>query len=133
MLKVCQQPGESVQGTIDVRPNAKNNRDLDIIIEYKVEGELSDGKTERIEYKMYAAALCRCKRADPNISGRDEGTEVGGMASIDFMARLLPLQWRVGRLLLLCWQRCCQRTARRALIGPAQRCKARCQTRCRAI
>ena len=77
MLKVCQQPGESVQGTIDVRPNAKNNRDLDIIIEYKVEGELSDGKTERIEYKMYAAALCRCKRADPNISGRDEGIRIG--------------------------------------------------------
>jgi len=44
--------GDAIQGSISVAPNQKNNRDLDIAIEYSVTGSASDGAKQRIEYKM---------------------------------------------------------------------------------
>lgn len=44
--------GDELIGTIDVRPNKRNNRDLDIVIDYKVTGEASHGWKERREYRM---------------------------------------------------------------------------------
>jgi hypothetical protein len=44
------QPGDFVEGTISVAPNARNVRDLDIVIDYKVQCEFGGG--ERREYKM---------------------------------------------------------------------------------
>lgn len=48
MLTVNQ--GEVVEGTISVRPNQKNHRDLDIDIGYQLDGELP-GKGQ-LSYKM---------------------------------------------------------------------------------
>jgi len=42
--------GENIKGTLTCAPNARNQRDLDIVIEYEVEGEVKD--QDRIEYKM---------------------------------------------------------------------------------
>jgi len=44
--------GDAIRGDISVAPNAKNNRDLDIVISYEVVGQASDNKKERIEYRM---------------------------------------------------------------------------------
>lgn len=41
--------GETVEGTLDCSPNAKNNRDLDIVITYK---SSEDGE-QKVQYKMY--------------------------------------------------------------------------------
>lgn len=41
---------DSVSGTISIAPNAKNPRDLDIVVDYKVDGEHPTG--ERREYRM---------------------------------------------------------------------------------
>ena len=49
---IKQQNGDAIIGEISVAPNAKNNRDLDIVIEYSVTGSASDNKKERIEYRM---------------------------------------------------------------------------------
>lgn len=44
------QQGESIEGTMSVAPNARNPRDLDIVVEYKSEGE--HPTSERREYRM---------------------------------------------------------------------------------
>ncbi|GAA94110.1 uncharacterized protein L969DRAFT_16328 [Mixia osmundae IAM 14324] len=43
-----------IKGSIDVKPNARNPRDLDIVIDYKAHGTWG-GKGERREYRMCAA------------------------------------------------------------------------------
>jgi len=50
--------GDLIQGTLTCSPNARNNRDLDIVIEYRLDTSSTDGNSERevndkIEYKMY--------------------------------------------------------------------------------
>lgn len=47
--------GDEIEGKLSVAPNARNNRDLDIVIEYSVSGtgaSALDGVKERREYKM---------------------------------------------------------------------------------
>jgi len=44
------QQGESIEGTMSVAPNARNPRDLDIVVDYKTEGE--HPTSERREYRM---------------------------------------------------------------------------------
>lgn len=41
---------ESVHGTISIAPNGKNPRDLDIVVDYKVDGVQGGG--DRREYRM---------------------------------------------------------------------------------
>lgn len=41
---------DNIEGTISVAPNGKNPRDLDIVIDYKADGENNHG--ERREYRM---------------------------------------------------------------------------------
>lgn len=41
---------DTLSGSISVAPNAKNPRDLDIVLDYKVNG--SHGGGERREYRM---------------------------------------------------------------------------------
>ncbi|KII92620.1 hypothetical protein PLICRDRAFT_37398 [Plicaturopsis crispa FD-325 SS-3] len=42
--------GQSINGTLSCAPNARNNRDLDIVITYKPEGD--DGADTTVQYKM---------------------------------------------------------------------------------
>lgn len=42
---------DSLNGTIAISPNAKNPRDLDIVLEYTVDGAHPGG--EKREYRMY--------------------------------------------------------------------------------
>ncbi|GAA5917764.1 hypothetical protein JCM8208_004848 [Rhodotorula glutinis] len=44
------QQGESIEGTMSVAPNARNPRDLDIVVDFKSEGE--HPTSERREYRM---------------------------------------------------------------------------------
>ena len=53
--------GDQISGEITVAPNARNPRDLDIVIDYKVEG--SHPTAERREYRMYVEARDSCSRA----------------------------------------------------------------------
>lgn len=48
-LTVCN--GETIEGTLTCAPNARNNRDLDITIAYKLNG--THGTEGQMEYKMY--------------------------------------------------------------------------------
>lgn len=52
---------DSVSGTISIAPNAKNPRDLDIVVDYKVDGQVAgvDGgrSGERREYRMCVLRL----------------------------------------------------------------------------
>lgn len=41
---------DSVTGTISIAPNASNPRDLDIVLDYKVDGDHPSG--DRREYRM---------------------------------------------------------------------------------
>lgn len=41
---------DNVEGTISIAPNAKNPRDLDIVLDYKVDG--AHGGGEKREYRM---------------------------------------------------------------------------------
>lgn len=43
--------GETIQGTFSLGPNAKNERDLDIVVDYEFKGENGDC-TDSIAYKM---------------------------------------------------------------------------------
>lgn len=45
--------GQVINGTLDCAPNKVNNRDLDIVIEYAVEGGAADAPMTKVEYKMY--------------------------------------------------------------------------------
>jgi len=46
--------GEQITGTLSCTPNTRNNRDLDIKIEYEVHADAVEGlQTGRIQYKMY--------------------------------------------------------------------------------
>lgn len=47
---VTLQQGESIEGTMSVAPNARNPRDLDIVVDYKSDGATSTA--ERREYRM---------------------------------------------------------------------------------
>ena len=47
--------GDVVRGTLSCAPNARNNRDLDIEIDYEVEGQ-EDSKS-RMVYKMYVSSF----------------------------------------------------------------------------
>lgn len=47
MITVSQ--NDTIEGTISVAPNGKNPRDLDIVIDYKANG---DNQGERREYRM---------------------------------------------------------------------------------
>merc|ERR1711939_131454 len=47
---VTLQEGESIEGTMSVAPNARNPRDLDIVVEYSSEG--ANPTSERREYRM---------------------------------------------------------------------------------
>jgi type I protein arginine methyltransferase len=54
--------GDFIEGTVSCAPNARNNRDLDIVIEYKLDASATDGgqgrqSEDRIEYKMYVIFL----------------------------------------------------------------------------
>ncbi|KAN0060076.1 Nuclear SAM-dependent mono-and asymmetric methyltransferase [Thecaphora frezii] len=49
MLTVSE--NDQITGRLSCRPNAKNNRDLDIVIDYEVKG--AAGTQGRMEYKMY--------------------------------------------------------------------------------
>ena len=49
--------GDFIQGTVKCAPNQRNNRDLDIVIEYALDASETDGGGDRlakdkIEYKM---------------------------------------------------------------------------------
>lgn len=50
---VTLQEGESIEGTMSVAPNARNPRDLDIVVEYTSEG--ANPTSERREYRMCVA------------------------------------------------------------------------------
>lgn len=43
--------GEVLTGTIECAPNAKNPRDLDIVIEYQFDGEITQS-SQRMSYRM---------------------------------------------------------------------------------
>lgn len=50
--------GDYIEGTVSCAPNARNNRDLDIVIDYALDASATDGgedrkAKDRIEYKMY--------------------------------------------------------------------------------
>lgn len=47
---VTLQTNDSIEGVITVSPNARNPRDLDIVIDYKVDGQ--HPHQERREYRM---------------------------------------------------------------------------------
>jgi len=49
---VCVDENDEITGTIDVRPNGRNPRDLDIVIDYKATGEAAQGWQEKREYRM---------------------------------------------------------------------------------
>ena len=50
-ITICK--GEKITGTLECRPNEKNERDLDVVIEYKFEGSMDTCTTEaRMEYRM---------------------------------------------------------------------------------
>ena len=49
--------GDYIEGTLSCVPNARNNRDLDIVIDYQLDASGTDGgegrrSKDRIEYKM---------------------------------------------------------------------------------
>ena len=44
--------GQVINGFLDCAPNKVNNRDLDIVIEYAVEGGAADAPMTKVEYKM---------------------------------------------------------------------------------
>lgn len=44
--------GQVISGTLDCAPNKVNNRDLDIVIEYALEGGAADAPLTKVEYKM---------------------------------------------------------------------------------
>jgi hypothetical protein len=43
---------DSVSGTISIAPNATNPRDLDIVLDYKLDGESGEGSADKREYRM---------------------------------------------------------------------------------
>jgi len=43
---------DTIEGTISVAPNKRNNRDLDIVIDYAASGEAAQGAAEKREYRM---------------------------------------------------------------------------------
>lgn len=67
MLTVDQ--GDVVEGTISVRPNAKNHRDLDIDITYQLEGDLP--AQGALSYKMCVHLVSLGSRADDLFAGHD--------------------------------------------------------------
>lgn len=44
--------GDEITGVISVAPNARNPRDLDIVIDLKAQGEAAQGYAEKREYRM---------------------------------------------------------------------------------
>ncbi len=44
------QEGEKITGTLSCAPNARNNRDLDIVIDYEVQGK--ERSRDTVTYKM---------------------------------------------------------------------------------
>lgn len=46
------QEGDEITGEISVKPNERNPRDLDIVIDYRANGEAAQGAAERREYRM---------------------------------------------------------------------------------
>ena len=51
-ITICK--GEKITGTLECRPNDKNERDLDVVIEYNFEGKMGPGHTThaRMDYRM---------------------------------------------------------------------------------
>lgn len=47
-----QQEGDEITGQISVKPNERNPRDLDIVIDYRATGEAAQGAAEVREYRM---------------------------------------------------------------------------------
>ena len=62
--------GEVVRGTLSCAPNARNNRDLDIEIDYEVEGQAES--KGRMVYKMYVTLLPALVDQEQSIGGDSE-------------------------------------------------------------
>ena len=49
---MCTQEGDEITGQISVKPNERNPRDLDIVIDYTGTGPAAQGAHEVREYRM---------------------------------------------------------------------------------
>jgi hypothetical protein len=53
------QEGDVIKGELSCAPNSRNNRDLDIVFDYQIEG--SNETTGQMVYKMYVHFYFRCR------------------------------------------------------------------------